>query len=251
MTKTTITAEDRREYQRRYYLQNRERIRRQRLQRKQRDPEGVKSADAARRDANRERLREKRLERYQKNKHTLSEKSKAYYVLHGDEIRKRRREHYAANRDKERAVRIARRKLNPDADRLKYLANKDARNRWHWQYQKNKIRQNPSFAVYKKVMCAMNRAVTRHKRGRRVSDKSRAVLLVGCVWPDFVAHIESLFSDGMSWGNHGQRGWHFDHIKPLSSFDLTDEKQLFEACHFTNVQPLWAADNIRKGAKIA
>ncbi len=49
----------------------------------------------------------------------------------------------------------------------------------------------------------------------------------------------------MSWDNYGE--WHIDHIVPLSSFDLTDKSQVNKVCHYTNLQPLWAIDNLRKG----
>lgn len=51
----------------------------------------------------------------------------------------------------------------------------------------------------------------------------------------------------MTWENHGKYGWHIDHIKPLVSFDLTERKQFLEAVHFSNLQPLWSGDNLRKG----
>ena len=53
----------------------------------------------------------------------------------------------------------------------------------------------------------------------------------------------------MNWKNYGFRGWHIDHIKPLSSFDLSDRNQLLEACHYTNLQPLWWYENLSKGVK--
>jgi HNH endonuclease. len=53
----------------------------------------------------------------------------------------------------------------------------------------------------------------------------------------------------MSWDNYGRDGWHIDHIRPCASFDLTDPEQQRQCFHYTNLQPLWAADNIRKGAK--
>jgi hypothetical protein len=52
----------------------------------------------------------------------------------------------------------------------------------------------------------------------------------------------------MSWGNYGQ--WHIDHIIPLSSFNLLEEQQFKIACHYTNLQPLWAKENLSKGNKI-
>ena len=53
----------------------------------------------------------------------------------------------------------------------------------------------------------------------------------------------------MSWDNHGYDGWHVDHIRPCASFDLTDEEQVRKCFHYTNLQPLWAKDNLRKGSE--
>lgn len=68
---------------------------------------------------------------------------------------------------------------------------------------------------------------------------------VGCTIDELKAYLESKFQPGMSWDNYGQ--WHIDHIIPLSKVDLTDREQFLKVCHYTNLQPLWAADNIRKG----
>ena len=75
-----------------------------------------------------------------------------------------------------------------------------------------------------------------------------AVDLLGCSVADFKVHIEKHFSYDMSWGNYGK--WHLDHKLPLSSFDLTQESQIKTACHYTNIQPLWATDNIKKGSRV-
>ena len=76
-----------------------------------------------------------------------------------------------------------------------------------------------------------------------------AVRDLGCTIPVLKTYLESKFQSGMSWDNWTADGWHIDHIKPLSSFDLTDRNQLLEACNYTNLQPLWAKDNLSKGAK--
>lgn len=69
--------------------------------------------------------------------------------------------------------------------------------------------------------------------------------LLGCSVADACAHIAAQFLPGMSWENHGK--WHIDHIRPCASFDdLNDPAQQRECCHFSNLQPLWAADNIAK-----
>lgn len=75
-----------------------------------------------------------------------------------------------------------------------------------------------------------------------------AVRHLGCSIEALKQHIESQFTEGMSWDNYGE--WHIDHIKPLSKFDLSNKEQFKAACHYTNLQPLWAKDNLSKGAKI-
>lgn len=82
----------------------------------------------------------------------------------------------------------------------------------------------------------------------RTSEVS-AVRHMGCTIKKLRAHLESQFKPGMTWDNWSQKGWHVDHIKPLASFDLTDDEQVKKAVHFTNLQPLWAFENQSKGAK--
>lgn len=69
---------------------------------------------------------------------------------------------------------------------------------------------------------------------------------LGCTPAQLRAHLERQFLRGMSWANRAE--WHIDHIRPLASFDLTDPDQIKIACHFTNLRPIWAKDNLRKGA---
>jgi hypothetical protein len=82
-------------------------------------------------------------------------------------------------------------------------------------------------------------------KGKRRSGS--AVRNLGCTLEQAVAHIERQFQSGMTWDNWGK--WHIDHIRPMCSFDLTVPEQLAVACHYTNLRPLWAADNLRKGGK--
>ena len=69
---------------------------------------------------------------------------------------------------------------------------------------------------------------------------------VGCSPKELVAYLEEQFLEGMDWTNHGVHGWHIDHIQPCASFDLTDPEQQRQCFHYTNLQPLWAEDNLRK-----
>jgi hypothetical protein len=54
----------------------------------------------------------------------------------------------------------------------------------------------------------------------------------------------------MNWQNHKRFGWHIDHIKPCSSFDLSKEEEQLACFHYTNLQPLWWHENLKKSNKI-
>jgi hypothetical protein len=82
---------------------------------------------------------------------------------------------------------------------------------------------------------------------RRGQKAGSAVRDLGCSISHLKLHLELFWAEGMSWENYGRGGWVIDHIKPLARFDLTDRAQLLEACHFTNLQPMWATDNAAKG----
>ena len=74
---------------------------------------------------------------------------------------------------------------------------------------------------------------------------SSTTILLGCSIPELKAHLESQFREGMTWDNHGK--WHIDHIIPCSSFNLLDPSEQYKCFHYTNLQPLWAHENLRKG----
>lgn len=85
---------------------------------------------------------------------------------------------------------------------------------------------------------------------KKNSKHGSAVRDLGCSIEEFKTHLESKFQHGMTWENYGRKGWHIDHIKPLSSFDLTDGEQLKIACNYKNMQPLWWNDNLSKGSHV-
>jgi len=82
---------------------------------------------------------------------------------------------------------------------------------------------------------------------KKHSKTGSAVRDLGCSIDELKQHLESKFLPGMTWNNYGRFGWHIDHIRPLSQFDLTNPEQLKIACHYTNLQPLWWRDNLSKG----
>ncbi len=84
--------------------------------------------------------------------------------------------------------------------------------------------------------------------------KKRAgtTILIGCSIKEFIRYLEFNFREGMSWDNYGNKNnqWNIDHIKPISSFNLTELNEQKKAFHYSNCRPYWAKDNFKKGAKI-
>ena len=76
----------------------------------------------------------------------------------------------------------------------------------------------------------------------------RTLELVGCDYEFLIKYIENKFTEGMSWDNYGYYGWHIDHIIPVSS--VKTEEDIYKLYHYTNLQPLWAKDNLIKSDKI-
>ena len=124
-----------------------------------------------------------------------------------------------------------------------YEQNKEKRTKYMQNYQKQRYNSDPLYKL-------TNNLRTRFKHAINGLMKYESVLeLTGCTLEELKAHLESQFLEGMTWENHGLHGWHIDHIKPCSSFDLTDLEQQKLCFHYTNLQPLWAADNLKKSDK--
>lgn len=251
------------------------------------DPEKNREACRQFRERHREALNERDRARYtgERKRRAAELKKAAWARLTPDERAAKRvalRQWMEANPDKVRAVEIARNeriKAQREADpEFKEKLNKKTRawqankrrtdpvfrekviagtRRWH---QENRLRQN----AYKRALCAKRRktdvgfrlaSALRSRVGKALKGQcsGNALRLLGCSAEELRSHIESRFKVGMTWENwgrgwHGARQWHLDHIKALSTFDLTDPEQLSRACHYTNLQPLWASENLSKGA---
>jgi hypothetical protein len=164
------------------------------------------------RKENLERLISYEKEYYEENKIWISEKNKTYRKNNEDEIKKRKKIYYEKNKD---------------------IINKK---------QAKKIQQDIQLRIKHSLR---NRTRLAIKNGQKAGS---AVRDLGCSVEELKGHLEKKFRSGMTWDNYGE--WHIDHIKPLSSFNLTDREQFLRACHYTNLQPLWAEENLSKGAKI-
>lgn len=165
-----------------------------------------------------------------------------------DEIKASRRAYFLANKERENATRRELRKKNPDyaendrASSKKWReANKDYFNEYRREYHKKNYTGDSPYRLKMILRCRLRRAIVNNqKAGSAVAD-------LGCSIPELITHLENKFVEGMSWDNWGE--WQIDHIKPLAKFDLSDRQQFVQATHFTNLQPLWRADNQRKGAR--
>jgi hypothetical protein len=109
------------------------------------------------------------------------------------------------------------------------------------EYSKNKYHTDINYRLSVILRGRLWKAISRE------SKKSSALDLLGCTIEELKIYLEQKFVDGMTWVNYGE--WHIDHIKPCCSFDLTDLEQQKLCFHYTNLQPLWAKDNITKNGK--
>lgn len=109
--------------------------------------------------------------------------------------------------------------------------------------QAERLKNDPIFKLTRNLRIRINKAL------RRNTKSAPTVELIGCTIEFFKKHIESLFTEGMTWDNYGLYGWHLDHIKPCAAFDLNDPEQQRQCEHWSNQQPLWATDNLSKSCK--
>lgn len=155
---------------------------------------------------------------------------------------RRSREYYDQNIDRLRAKATARYRSNPKALAGKYRGYTEARKR----RQSELLRTDPQFRIKRVISTRLHKKL----RASGIKKNTRISEIIGCSMGELRIHLESLFEPGMSWKNHGVRGWHVDHKRPCASFDLSDPKQQAECFHYSNLQPLWWRVNLTKGSKI-
>ena len=143
--------------------------------------------------------------------------------------------------------------------RQEYLKHYDKRRQAMLDYNKNrrdyKKEYQTTLKLRKKNPLAKLRNVVRNRllvglKANGFKTNLKSVQIFGAEWDIIKKHIENQFTEGMNWDNHGKNkdNWHFDHIIPLSSAK-TDEDFL-KLCHYTNMQPMWSEENLKKGTKI-
>lgn len=114
---------------------------------------------------------------------------------------------------------------------------------YHKNYSRTQYHKNPEFKMRRNLANRLGKALEGKKKS------SKTLELLGCSLDSLREHLEKQFQPGMTWKNHNKAGWHIDHKRPCADFDLTDPAQQRACFHFSNLQPLWAIDNFKKGAK--
>lgn len=171
----------------------------------------------------------KRKLNYESNKESIAKRQTLWRQNNQKKLKSDRKRYYIENKDKIKEYR----KKNKEKIRAQY------RNRI--QYYKDYYERNPLYAFVRSTLRRIERA-----SGNGISCKKNEGI-VGYTQEEFIAHIESKFKDGMSWNNRTK--WHIDHIKPVSLFikeGITDPAVINA---LSNLQPLWAEDNLAKGDK--
>lgn len=135
--------------------------------------------------------------------------------------------------------------FNKYADEIKEKARL---RRLAWTPEKIKTLRKQAREEYRTNPAERFRKFVSNSFRRIASNKpARTEHILGCSFLEAKQHIENLFQEGMTWENYGK--WHIDHIKPIASIDPTDMEAIKQVNHISNLQPLWAKDNISKGAK--
>lgn len=155
------------------------------------------------------------------------------------------KEYYQKNRKRKLAREKESRDKNKDAIRKirrdYYKENSDKIKKRNYAYKKRRLKSDPVY--YCAELC--RRRISKCLQEKGFLKRGSTGKMLGCDWDQLKEHIESQFQDGMTWDNRGK--WHIDHIVPLARAETIE--QVEELCHYTNLQPLWAAENMSKGAK--
>lgn len=165
------------------------------------------------------------------NYHKHKATKKAYYNENKEKIQSYKKDYsqrpYVIQKDKDR---------NKTSERIAYKK----------QYIKDYSRERCHTDIAFKIERNLRTRVYQVMKG--ISKSAHTMKLLDCSIPELRLYIESKFQKGMTWDNYGE--WHLDHVIPCDTFDLTDSEQQKICFHYTNLQPLWAVDNLKKHNKL-
>lgn len=184
---------------------------------------------------------------YQKaNSENLKEKSKKYSKANSEKIKEYVKEYQKNNIKKIKEYNKGYRKNN--SEKIKeyhkehYKNNREKKKEYQNKYEKNRRVTDPLY----KLSCNLRSRTRQAFRVNFWQKNNTTAEILGASYEICAQNIENKFTEGMTWKNHGE--WHIDHIIPLASAKTA--KELITLCHYTNLQPLWAFDNLSKGNKM-
>lgn len=188
----------------------------------------------------REEINKRRRELYKLNKEKHAKKRKAYYEENKEKVKEKSREYYNKNRD---LINEKRKEENRKRALNYYYKNKQKQNDKTVKRNSEKMKNDIFFKL-----CHNIRTLIRRSLKNQFTTKSKKTIeILGCSFEEFKLHLESQFDDKMNWGNQGTY-WHLDHIIPISSAET--EEDVYRLNHYTNFQPLYWLDNLKKSNKI-
>jgi macrodomain Ter protein organizer (MatP/YcbG family) len=179
-------------------------------------------------------------------KECINEKKRNYYQLNKDKISEQKHDYYIENKE----IIKNRLKLYRDNNKLteKNRVEKFNNNNpdYMTNYQKEYVKYNRDNNPLYKLKHNIRVRIKHFFNSKNITKQNKTFDIVGCT-PEFLKeHIEKQFTEGMSWGLLGHH-IHIDHIIPLSSANT--EEEIYKLCHYSNLQPLWAEDNLKKSNK--
>jgi cobalamin-dependent methionine synthase I len=110
------------------------------------------------------------------------------------------------------------------------------------QQEKERRQKDQNFRILGNLRTRVYHALKKNTKGLKTKE------LLGCSIDELKIYLERKFTEGMNWENYGS--WHMDHIVPCATFDLRHSDQQKICFHYSNLQPLWAKDNLRKNKRI-
>jgi hypothetical protein len=158
--------------------------------------------------------------------------NKNYYENNKEKINKKKKQYYLNNLDK----------IKKYYKKYVYL-NKDKINKYKNEWKLNKIKNNPTYKIKDNLRHRIYMALKGTVKSKRTID------LLGTSIDNLWNHLEKTFKPGMTKNNYGKI-WHVDHKIPCASFDLTKPEEQAKCFHYTNLQALFAKENLSKGAKL-
>jgi len=194
---------------------------------------------------------------------------KKYNDNNKDKIAKRNKKYLAKPENKKKSLKYAKEYRDKNKAKVaKYQKDYQGKNRerfakYNKEYQdKNKEKINKQTSKYQRNRrkTDINFRITNNLRRRigqalKINSKSkRTIELLGCSIEQLKQHLEEQFVEGMNWDNYGggwngKKEWVIDHIKPCVLFDLSKPEEQLKCFNYTNLQPMWAEDNLRKSDK--